>query len=58
MTVDGYESLDDIFESINLQYLISKLNLDSITKSAPNGWYDQIIWENIIRVNNKGETIE
>ena len=59
MTVDGYENLDDILESINSTIPgISKLNLDPITKSAPEGWYDQIIWENIIRVNNKGEIIE
>ena len=59
MTVDGYESLDDIFQSINSTIPdISKLNIEPITKSFPDGWYEQIIWENIIRVNNKGEIIE
>ncbi len=59
MTVDGYESLDDIFQSINSTITdISKLNIEPIAKSFPDGWYEQIIWENIIRVNNKGEIIE
>ena len=59
MTVDGYESIDDIFESINSSIPgISKLNIEPISKSFPEGWYEQIIWENIIRVNNKGEIIE
>ena len=59
MTVDGYESLDDIFQSINSTIPgISKINLEPITKSATDGWYEQIIWENIIRVNSEGEIIE
>ena len=59
MTVDGYESLDNIFQSINSSIPgISKLNLEPIVKSAPDGWYEQIIWENIIRVNSEGEIIE
>ena len=37
---------------------ISKLNIEPITKSFPDGWYEQIIWENIIRVNSKGQIIE
>ena len=59
MTVDGYESLDDIFQSINSTIPgISKINLEPIAKSATDGWYEQIIWENIIRVNSEGEIIE
>ena len=59
MTIDGYESLDDIFQSINSTIPgIFELNLQPIAKSAPQGWYEQIIWENIIKVNSKGEIIE
>ena len=59
MTIDGFETLDDVFETINSTIPgISKLNLEPITKLAPDGWYDQIIWENIVRVNSKGDIIE
>ena len=59
MTVDGYETLDDVFESINSDIPgISKVDLKSITESAPNGWYEQIIWEVLVRVNRQGEIIE
>ena len=59
MTVDGYESIEDIFQSINSAIPgISKLNLEPISQSFPDGWYEQIIWENIIRVNANGEIIE
>ena len=58
MTIDGYETLDDVFESINSELPgISKLNLDPIIESTPNGWFEQIIWEIIVRVNSKGEII-
>ena len=58
MTVDGYETLDDVFESINSDLPgISKLNLEPIIESIPNGWFEQIIWEIIVRVNSKGEII-
>ena len=53
MTVRRYESLEDVFQSINSTIPgISKLNLEQIAKSAPEGWYEQIIWENIVRVSN------
>ena len=58
MTVDGYETLEDVFESINSDLPgISELNLEPIIESTPSGWFEQIIWEIIIRVNSKGEII-
>ena len=58
MTVDGYETLDDVFESINSDLPgISKLNLEPIIESTPSGWFEQIIWEIVVRVNSKGEII-
>ena len=59
MTVDGFESLDDVFESINSDIPgISKLDLNPINNSAPDGWVEQIIWEIIVRVDSEGEIIE
>ena len=59
MTVDGFQTLDDVFESINSDVPgISKLNLKPITDSAPNGWFEQVIWEILVRVTEEGEIIE
>lgn len=59
MTVDRFESLDDVFESINSDIPgISKLDLDPINDSAPDGWVEQIIWEIIVRVDSEGEIFE
>ena len=58
MTVDGYETLDDVFESINSDIPgISKLNLDPIIESVPSGWFEQIIWEIIVKVDSNGKII-
>ena len=35
-----------------------KVTIESKTESAPNGWYEQIIWEVLVRVNRHGEKIE
>ena len=46
------------FESINSDLPgISKLNLEPIIESTPIGWFEQIIWEIVVRVNSKGEII-
>ena len=59
MTVDGFESLDDVFESINSEIPgISKLDLNPIKDSAPDGWFEQIIWKIIVRVDSEGDIIE
>ena len=48
-----------VFESINSDVPgISKLNLKPITDSAPNGWFEQVIWEILVRVTEEGEIIE
>ena len=53
------ETLEDVFEKINSSPPgISELNLDSITKLLDNGWYEQVIWKILIRVNSKGEIIK
>lgn len=59
MTVDGFENLDDVFHTINSDIPgLSKLNLKPIADSSPNGWYEQIIWEIIIRVKSNGEIVQ
>ena len=59
MTVDGFQTLDDVFETINSDVPgISKLNLKPISDSAPNGWFEQVIWEILVRVTEEGEIIE
>ena len=58
MTVDGFETIEDVYESINSEIPgISKINLEPIVKSVPEGWYEQIIWEILIQVNDKGQII-
>ena len=58
MTVDGFETIEDVYESINSDVPgISEINLEPIVDSAPEGWYEQIIWEILIQVNDKGQII-
>ena len=58
MTVDGFETIEDVYESINSDVPgISEINLEPIVESAPEGWYEQIIWEILIQVNDKGQII-
>ncbi|MEC8599196.1 MAG: hypothetical protein VXY15_02485 [Bacteroidota bacterium] len=55
LSVDGYDSLDAVFNNGGLKYPdYSSVDFDAIQKTMPNGWYKQVLWERVMWLDENG----
>ena len=55
LSVDGYNSLDDVFNNGGQKYPdYSSVDFDAIQKTMPNGWYKQVLWERVMWLDENG----
>ena len=56
ISIDGFNSLEDLFGNGGLQYpSMDSVDYEAISKTMPEGWHKQVIWERVMWLDNNGK---
>ena len=59
ISIDGYNSMEDMYGNGGLDYpSMDSVDFDALSKTMPEGWYKQVIWQRVMWLDDNGKLME